>query len=132
MKTHFSPCSISKQLVPLFILLVFLTGRGQDSISQQEQSPKLILRHWVDEDGVSLRWGVSDKTLWKTGIEYGYIVERHTLERDGVPILDSEMEVLTGGPIKPIPLLEWETRVQSNDMAAVAAEAIYGDSFTVN
>ncbi|RIV42061.1 hypothetical protein D2V05_18360 [Flagellimonas pelagia] len=114
------------------VLLVFLPGRGQDSISQQERPSKLILRHWVDEDGVSLRWGVSDKILWKSGIENGYIVERHTLERDGVPILDSEVEVLTGEPIKPIPLLEWETLVQSNDMAAVAAQAIYGDSFTVN
>ncbi len=132
MKIHFRPCTISKQLVPLFILSVFLTGRGQDSIPQQEQPSKLILRHWVDEDGVSLRWGVSDKTLWKSGIEFGYIVERHTLERDGVPILDSEIEVLTGGPIKPIPLPEWENLVQGNDMAAVAAQAIYGDSFTVN
>lgn len=132
MKIHFRHCSISKQLVSLLVLLVFLPGRGQDSISQQERPSKLILRHWVDEDGVSLRWGVSDKILWKSGIENGYIVERHTLERDGVPILDSEVEVLTGEPIKPIPLLEWETLVQSNDMAAVAAQAIYGGSFTVN
>ena len=132
MKTHFRICSVLKQLVTLLVLLVFLPGRGQDNISQQEQPSKLILRHWVDEDGVSLRWGVSDKILWKSGIEYGYIIERHILEKDGVPILDLEMEVLTGGPIKPMPLSEWETLVQSNDMAAVAAQAIYGDSFTVN
>lgn len=95
-------------------------------------SSNLVMKYRVKEDKVFLRWGTTDKITWKLGNDNGYILERYTIERDDKPVLDGEVQILSGGPIKPKPLLEWKALVESNDMAAVTAQAIYGDSFNTN
>lgn len=92
----------------------------------------LVMKYRIKEGKVLLRWGASDKFTWKLGVDNGYILERYTIERGGEPVLDRDVKILSGGPIKPKPLIEWEAMVESNDMAAVAAQAIYGDSFTTS
>ncbi|NVN18494.1 hypothetical protein GUA46_09080 [Muricauda sp. HICW] len=93
---------------------------------------KIVIRHRMIEGRVLLRWGATDKISWQSGIDHGYILERHTIERDGKPVLGGEVEILSGGPIKPKPLLEWRGMVESNDVAAITAQAIYGESFNTN
>jgi len=105
---------------------------GQDVTSALDQQPRLILKTRAKKDAVYLRWGVNDKQAWKYGTEYGYIIERATVLRDGAPLVETEKIILTGGPIKPKPLPEWEAFIQENDMGAIAAQAIYGESFSVN
>jgi hypothetical protein len=100
--------------------------------TEEPEIPKLILKACTTKGTILLRWGTNDKWAWHYGNEYGYVVERITIFRDGSPLEKSEKVVLTGGPIKPKPLPEWESLVEGNDMAAVAAQAIYGDSFSVN
>ncbi|WP_437395122.1 fibronectin type III domain-containing protein [Flagellimonas lutimaris] len=115
----------------VFILFVFF-GWSQDETLDSIQSPKLVVKGFAKKDAIYLRWGVDDKWAWKYGNEYGYRVERVTIFREGSPLETPERVLLTTDPIKPKPLLEWEPLIKTNDMAAVAAQAIYGESFSVN
>ncbi|WP_422860193.1 fibronectin type III domain-containing protein [Flagellimonas sp. S174] len=116
----------------LFFLLFVLFCQSQQDTVDSVQSPKLFVKGFAKRDAVYVRWGVNDQWAWKYGNEYGYLVERATIFRDGRPLEKSEKVILTGGPIKPKPLSLWESLIQNNDMAAVAAQAIYGESFSVN
>ncbi|MDH3323592.1 MAG: hypothetical protein OEM04_11415, partial [Flavobacteriaceae bacterium] len=75
---------------------------------------------------------VNDKYAWKYGNEHGYFIERTTVMRDGKPLKEPIKTILTGGAIKPKPLKSWESFTLKNDMAAVAAQAIYGEDFEMN
>ncbi len=116
----------------LIFLLLGLKSWSQLDITEQPATPKLILRVSAKKDTVLLRWGTNDQWAWKYGNEYGYILERTTIFRDRKPLDQPEKKLLGEGSIKPKPLNEWEALVRENDMAAVAAQAIYGDSFNVN
>ncbi|MHA7831423.1 MAG: fibronectin type III domain-containing protein [Flagellimonas sp.] len=115
----------------LFILFTFF-GWSQKTTLDTLQPPKLIVKGLAKKDAIYLRWGVDDKWAWKYGNEYGYFIERVTIFRNGKPLEKPEKVLLTTEPIKPKPLLEWEPLIKTNDMAAVAAQAIYGESFSVN
>lgn len=112
-------------------LISFIMSGQVDSLSIQTPDViQLVIKARVKEKAVFLRWGVNDRAAWKYGNEYGYNIERATIFRDGVPLKESERTILTGNPIKPKPLSEWEAIVNENDMAAVAAQAIYGEEFS--
>jgi len=115
----------------VFIMTISLgisTIYAQDSIPQ---SPTVVVKARAKQDKILLRWGVNNKYAWKYGNEYGYSIERTTVIRDGQPLTKPEKIMLTG-IIKPKPLAEWETFVNKNDMAAVTAQAIYGENFEMN
>ncbi len=115
----------------VFIMIICLsisTVYAQDSIPQ---SPTVVVKARAKQDKILLRWGVNNKYAWKHGNEYGYSIERTTVIRDGQPLTKPEKIMLTGG-LKPKPLAEWETFVNKNDMAAVTAQAIYGEGFEMN
>ncbi|MEM7486300.1 MAG: fibronectin type III domain-containing protein [Bacteroidota bacterium] len=116
----------------LFFFLFGLLSWSQQGIIDSVQNPRLFVKGFAKKNAIYLRWGVNDKWAWEYGNQYGYLVERTTIFRDGYPLEKSEKVILTGGPIKPKPLPQWEFLMQDNDMAAVAAQAIYGESFSVN
>ena len=122
------------KIVFIFIVTMCLsisTAHAQDSI-QQVQTPTVIVKARAKKDKILLRWGVNNKYAWKYGNEHGYIIERTTVLRDGKPLTNPVKVILTGGAIKPKPFQEWEAFVANNDMAAVAAQAIYGEDFEMN
>ncbi|UOB17068.1 fibronectin type III domain-containing protein [Abyssalbus ytuae] len=115
------------------MILVFpLKLKAQNTPPAEEETVKIIVKARAKEGKVMLRWGVNEKYAWKYGNTYGYSIERVTILRDGKPLLKPERKILTGGPVKPKPLQEWESIASTNDMAAVAAQAIYGEDFEVN
>ena len=119
-----------KQDIFLLVMLLFCSI----SFGQQEQTdttPKIIIKSMIKPDRVLLRWAVDDKNTWKLGNQYGYIVERTTAYRDGQLLSVPERVILSGDTIKPQPLNAWESLVETNDMAAVVAQGLYGDSFEI-
>ena len=54
------------------------------------------------------------------------------MRRNGELLDKAEYKLVTSTPIKPRPLTDWETIVNANDMAAIAAQAIYGETFTTD
>ncbi|MFS4492461.1 fibronectin type III domain-containing protein [Maribacter sp. 2308TA10-17] len=125
-----------KNLVQYILYLIcFLLpnfSEGQDQIDENVAEPKIVIKARGKQNSVLLRWGVNDKFVWENGNKYGYIIERATILRDGKPVSDAQNTILTGKPIKPKPLEEWQTLIEENDMAAVVAQALYGESFNTN
>ncbi len=118
----------------LYITALFISVCTPASSQEQEVvlPKKIVVKALAKADAILLRWAVTDKYAWKYSNEYGFIVERTTVLRDGKPLSSPERVILSGDTIKPKPASEWESFVQQNDMAAVAAQAIYGESFQVN
>jgi len=84
----------------------------------------------VQKDKILLRWAVNDPLAWKKLNTYGYLLERFTVTRDNKTLSKPERIVLSQG-CKPEPVEKWEKLIDENDNAAIVAQAIYGESFTV-
>ena len=86
------------------------------------------------EQEILLRWAPNDPLTWKLGNKYGYTIERFTIGNNGR--IDSTGQwprvQITPQPIKPWPLDNWETVAVKDHYAAIAAQAIYGESFEVD
>ena len=80
-------------------------------------------------DAIMLRWAPDNPTVWQYANRYGYHIERVTLLRDGQVLSSPERKQLTTEPLKPFLLSQWEALADTNDYAAVAAQAIYGETF---
>ncbi|MBD1260314.1 hypothetical protein HZY62_06930 [Maribacter polysiphoniae] len=134
MKKRSKMVYLSKYIVVVFFLWVASGLNAQiDSISYETPNTmKLVIQARPTNDAIMLRWGVNDKNIWKLGNEYGYLVERITLEQNGSPVTTPEEVILSGGPIKPRPLSDWQELIEKNDMAGVAAQAIYGENFVLD
>lgn len=118
------------------LLLVLLTSQGfgtdprAEDVNGDGSSVFLLVR--ALPDSIMLRWAPNNYRLWMIGNKYGYKVTRTCLIRDGVVVGNPVSELLTPMPLRPMPLLEWETISENDDYAGVAAEAIYGDGFEVD
>ena len=119
-------------LIVLFLTLDYANCYAQKLDREIIENPQIILKAKAKGNKILLRWAVNDKLVWKHGLENGYVIERITIARDNKPLEVPEKLILNEGPIKPRPLANWEGIIKSNDMAAVAAQAIYGDEFLTN
>ena len=89
------------------------------------------LRARVSGDTVLLRWAVSTSAAWKHTNEYGFDLERHTVVRDGEVLSAPETKKLNSVPVTARPLNEWESLAQTDDYAAIVAQALYGEDFVL-
>ncbi|OMQ13412.1 fibronectin type III domain-containing protein [[Flexibacter] sp. ATCC 35103] len=84
----------------------------------------------VQKDKILLRWAVTNAMAWKKLNTYGYSLERYTIIKDNKTLANPE-KVILAKVIKPEPAEAWETLIESNDNAAIVAQAIYGEDFSV-
>ena len=119
---------MNKQRIILALTLLFACSASiyaQDSIS-------VSVRANVTKNAVQLRWAVNSSSAWSYTNQNGMMIERLTIVRNGV-VLDTPEEVrLTSEPIKPRPLDDWQHIAQTDDFAALIAQALYGDDFEVS
>jgi hypothetical protein len=119
-------CSFFTALVALLLISA--------SLIAQEKRGRISAIARGGEQEITLRWAPHDPLTWKLGNRYGYTVERFTIGKDGV--VDSTGQwpriQMTPQPMKPWPLDDWESIVDGNDYAAIAAQALYGESFEVS
>jgi fibronectin type 3 domain-containing protein len=78
-------------------------------------------------DSILLRWAPAGKQVWDLGNQYGYMVERHTILRNGKLLEKAERTLLTGTPQKPAPLQAWEPYMDDK-YVATAAQCIFGEA----
>ncbi|GAA3509204.1 hypothetical protein GCM10022393_21810 [Aquimarina addita] len=118
----------------LYSSILFALASTGSFAQEKEPEPqkKIVVKAFAKPGAILLRWAVTDKYAWKYSNQYGFIVERTTVLRDGKPLTSPEKRILFGDTIKPRPPKDWESLVRTNDMAAVAAQAIYGATFQVN
>ncbi len=109
-----------------FVCLPFQTNAQEKS--RKEQQLFLIARPLPDS--ILLRWAPANYFAWKNGNAHGYILKRYTIIRDSSLLSNPPLVVLDSN-IKPMPLNDWEPLVKQNKHAALAAQALYGESFEV-
>lgn len=90
------------------------------------QNVKLLLRP-CEKDSILLRWAPTDKEAWDLGNQYGYVVERYTILRQGKQSGEVERQQLIPEPLKPAPLGEW-AKYEEDKYVSIAAECIFGES----
>lgn len=119
------------------IIILFFTISG-NSFSQNkkeealttEKKPEIQVIVRVQKDRILLRWAVTDPIAWKKLNTHGYLIERYTVTRDNKTLSTPEKIVLSKIS-KPDPIGTWEKLIDSDDNAAIVAQAIYGDDFAV-
>lgn len=112
------------------MLLFVLLFSFAHTVQAQEDRIEVIARAKKSE--IWLRWAPNTPMAWHFFNKYGVTVERVTIMRDGKVLDHPEHVQLVGEPIKPEPLACWRTITDTNEYAAVAAQAIYGETFEVN
>lgn len=103
----------------------------------QAQTPDSLQIKMVAEatgDFVILRWIPMDYKTWKWGIENGYTLERITMEGPDGTLTNPERQashVVLATNLRPLPESEWESLADTDELAGVAAGAIYGEGFLI-
>lgn len=112
---------------PSLILLLILTT----ACLYAQQAPQVAVRAQVYQGTICLRWAVNTPLAWQRANQYGFVVERYTVVRDGQMLGQPEKVLLTPTPLKAQPLDNWETLAKANPYAAVVAQALYGRDFNL-
>ncbi len=117
--------------VSLGILFLFFSTTiiGQKAIGNQDPEVKVIAS--ATKNSIKLRWAVNTPSAWKHANTYGFTIERRTITQNGEILKAPIIKKITPAPIQPKPLLDWEVLAATNDNAAIAAQAIYGNDFDV-
>ena len=122
-----------KQLFSLLLALLIgisAVSAQQDSI-QLKDTAKLIVTGSPIGNHIALRWSANSASLWQKTNRSGFVLERYTIRRNGQLLQEPEKVVLTKTPLKAQPLEKWESVVDTNNMAGIIAEALYGEKFEV-
>ncbi len=112
----------------LYITVIFCCI-GMYAQDQSNTEIKVIAR--AQKDRVLLRWAPNSPADWQLLNKYGYAIERYTISRDQKTLSSAEKRSITPNPIVPEPLQNWESEIQTNDEAAIIAQALYGKDFVV-
>ncbi|MDP4227653.1 MAG: hypothetical protein Q8910_14875, partial [Bacteroidota bacterium] len=115
-------------LVDSFLIFILLAGVHAQEVPVT--SVKLLARPLPDS--ILLRWAPDNFSGWNAGNKYGYYIVRLTIMKGGKLIRSPRPAFLTSGPVKPWPLEKWEPLADSDKYMAVAAQAIYGETFNVS
>jgi fibronectin type 3 domain-containing protein len=86
----------------------------------------------VYSDSIVLRWAPDAPGAWTTANQFGYAIERTEVPATGT-FDPAAYKRLNSSPVKPWPLDKWASiagEKAENSMAAVAAQALYGKSFS--
>ena len=115
-----------KRLQYILILLFVLVS---SKVFAQEGDAKIRVIARPYTDSIKLRWAPNKPVAWHFLNEYGYRIERYTLMRDGVLLENPDSVSPSNEIFKPEPLSFWEPYAETDDYVAIAAQAIYGESF---
>ncbi len=114
---------------------VLLTGIAHAQTKQTQPCRAAIqLTARAYADSVVLRWAPDGAEAWAITNQYGYAIERTEVPANGA-FDPASYQRLNPSAIKPWPLDKWAGiagKNSDNSMAAIAAQALYGKSFTAN
>jgi fibronectin type 3 domain-containing protein len=83
-------------------------------------------------DSIVLRWSPTTPASWKYLNKYGYRIERYTIVRDSAVLENKTLKNIQPQPILPSRQPEWEKFIDRDDFVAIAAQAIYGETFEIS
>jgi hypothetical protein len=101
------------------------------SIKAQEQTEGIRMLARPYADSVQLRWAPSSYELWRAGVKNGYVIERYTILRNKELVKQSQDTKKVFDIVMPLPMAKWEPLMDIDKYCGIAAEAMFGESFTV-
>jgi uncharacterized protein len=115
-------------LISLFTVSLF----SQNQKSNDSLNAHVRLKSRYQKGHVLLRWAVDEPVEWQRANKIGFMVERseYYTNKEGKKAIKSK--ILTKIPIKTAALNEWRDIAQQNDNAAIIAQAIYGETFSID
>lgn len=116
-----------KYFLSLFTIIYTFSTLAQPT--QKPVRPSIGVVAKTFGDSIMLRFAPTTPVAWQKGNRSGYTIERYVLFRDGKRLKNPERTTLVS--TKPLPFPAWETLAKQNKYAAIAAQAIYGKTFSV-
>ncbi len=118
-------------MITALLITAVLPVAAQDKKSQPFTA-NIQLNARAYADSVVLRWAPDAPGAWTAGNANGYAIERSEIPAGGT-FNPANYQRLNPAPVKPWPLDQWAPiagQNSGNSMAAIAAQALYGKSFT--
>src|SRR5690606_37907332 len=81
------------------------------------------------QQSIKLRWAPDSPAAWHFTNKYGYTIERITLTVNGQTLSRPIRTILNNTPLKPAREESWEMYIDADDYVAIAAQAIFGETF---
>jgi len=110
----------------LFSLLVL-----NYAVARQDKSSIQVIGK-ATKRSIQLRWAPDSPATWQLANKYGYSIERITLSENGKILTDPPRKIISDVVMKPAPQAQWEAMIDNDDYVAVAAQAIFGETFEVS
>jgi len=123
-----------KKIIAIAVSLILLQVPCSKAQEDQGQPDMVNLKLSAVSygDSIVLRWGYEQSSAWRTLNQYGFVLERISLDQNN-QVQEDSFQMLTPEPITPWPLDDWEVVVDTGDeFALVAAQALYGKSFELS
>jgi len=117
-----------KTINKLFFISLFFTATVF-SQNKVVESKIAVLASPQKDNIIFLRWAATTPRAWRKSNQYGYQLKRYTIIRDGKTLPKKTAKDL--GIFKPKPIENWMSLIETNNNAAVVAQALYGESFNV-
>lgn len=121
----------------MLVLIIFQFSKVEIfAQSNPEVNHSLKLVGTVIDGSIHLRWAPTSLGVWKESNKVGYVVERFTIRRGDqiLPLAERQQgTILTSPALKPMQdENKWKILMSRNDNAAIAAQALYGESFEIS
>jgi hypothetical protein len=117
------------RFVKLTLLLILILPSWSTVHAQYVEKPGIRLVARATDRSVKLRWAPNHPTVWQLANKYGYTIERTLVTENDRFVTSREKKLLTTAPIRPAAQPLWEKLMDTNDYVAVAAQAIFGQTF---
>lgn len=121
-----------KRLLLLLLVLFGVLQTQSQNNADALQNPEIKVIARAQKERILLRWAPTTPIAWKQLNVHGYTIERYTTSRNGTTLSNPEKETITKTALTPEPINSWVTIVNNNDNAAIVAQALYGESFSVS
>ena len=112
------------------VITLLLSAASVAAVAQD--TLRVQVRAYAAEEGIRLRWAVNSAQGWLESNRNGFRVERYTVVRDGKMLATPERKLLTAVPLKAQPLNNWQTLATADGYAAIIAQALYGEHFSLS
>jgi uncharacterized protein len=110
--------------------LHFLLANAQLDSTRITDPIQVIAR--PSTDSIVLRWAPIEEGFWRSANNYGYTIKRYTLVQNGKPLAQPIKKVITESPMRPYPEKQWISIVNTSKYAAIASQALFGETFQID
>ena len=112
----------------MFVLLSFVVNAQETVVTPENLDIKVIANY--QKGKIALRWAPPTVDAWQKSNLYGYRLVRYTVKQND-QVLPSPKKKIINEKIIPYPVEKWKTVIAQNDYAAIYAQALYGEQFSV-